>query len=200
MSSVFDVADADPSPFVQFRRWFDEASAVMSEREAIALATATPEGRPSVRMVLLRHMDDHSFGWFTHYSSRKGGELLTNPHAALLWYCAPLGRQIRIEGSVALASPDASDAYFASRPRGHQLGAHASHQSDALSSRDDLVAEVAAADERFAGRDVPRPAQWGGFVLTPRAFEFWQAGADRLHDRVVYRPASTGWHRERLYP
>lgn len=200
MNTPLDVSTVDPSPFVQFRRWFDDARPVMAEREAIALATATPEGLPSVRMVLLRHFDDTSFGWYTHYTSRKGRELLANPHAALLWYCAALGRQIRIEGTVSPATSADSDRYFASRPRGHQLGALASRQSEVLASRDELVAAVDEATQRFDGVAVPRPASWGGFVLTPTLFEFWQAGDDRLHDRVVYRPANDGWLRERRAP
>ena len=195
-----DVADTDVSPFVQFRRWFDDASSEMREREAIALVTATRDARPSVRMVLLRHVGEDGFGWFSNYGSRKGRELEENPHAALLWYCEPLGRQIRIEGTVARMDADASDAYFASRPRGHQIGAHASEQSTTLESRAQLEERLVRVERDFAAVEVTRPEDWGGFVLTPDYFEFWQHRRDRLHDRIVYRPVGDRWRRERLSP
>jgi pyridoxamine 5'-phosphate oxidase len=195
-----DVADVNPNPFVQFEVWFAEALDEMADREAVALVTATPEGRPSARMVLLRHRDRTSFGWYTNYESRKGRELAENHHAALLWYCEPLGRQIRIEGPVEKMTAAESDAYFAARPRGSQLGAHASHQSEPLESRAELEARVAEFARQFEGREVPRPGDWGGFRLTPRRFEFWQHRDDRLHDRVVYLPDGSLWRRERQSP
>jgi pyridoxamine 5'-phosphate oxidase len=196
----FDVADCDPDPFVQFRHWYDEASLEMPDRETVALVTSTPEGQPSARMVLLRHIDDHSFGWYTNYESRKGRELLANPHGALLWYCERLGRQIRIEGGVEKMSTAESDAYFAARPRGHQLGAHASAQSAPIDSRQFLELRVQEVEREFEGRDVPRPSNWGGFRLTPTFFEFWQHRLDRLHDRVVYSPDGRVWTRQRHSP
>lgn len=195
-----DVIDTDPNPFVQFRRWFDEALVEMREREAITLMSATSDGHPSGRMVLLRHVDEESFGWFTNYESRKGTELLANPHAAILWYCEPLGRQIRIEGDVTPMSAQLSDAYFSSRPRGHQIGAHASHQSRPLTSRAELEEAVVAVEAAFLGNDIPRPANWGGFLLVPELFEFWQHRSDRLHDRVIYQREDQGWRRERWSP
>jgi pyridoxamine 5'-phosphate oxidase len=195
-----DVTDVDPNPFAQFQLWFAEALGEMAEREAVALVTATPDGLPSARMVLLRHHDDTSFGWYTNYDSRKGHELAENPHAALLWYCEPLGRQIRIEGPVEKMSTSASDAYFAGRPRGSQLGARASHQSQPLASRAELEERVVEIDHQYEGREVPRPQNWGGYRLTPNRFEFWQHRDDRLHDRVVYLPDGPSWHRERLSP
>ena len=195
-----DVADTDEDPVAQFRRWFDEALPEMREREAIALVTATRDARPSARMVLLRHVDEDGFGWFSNYGSRKGRELEENPRAALLWYCEPLGRQVRIEGRVARMDADASDAYFASRPRGHQIGAHASEQSTTLESRDQLEQRLARVEADFTGVEVTRPEDWGGFLLTPDYFEFWQHRRDRLHDRVVYRPVGGQWRRERLSP
>jgi pyridoxamine 5'-phosphate oxidase len=195
-----DVSDVDANPFAQFQLWFTEALGEMAEREAIALVTATPDGAPSARMVLLRHHDGTSFGWYSNYDSRKGRELAANPRAALLWYCEPLGRQIRIEGSVERMTGAESDAYFARRPRGSQLGAHASHQSEPIASRSVLEESVAAFAAEFEGRNVPRPENWGGFRLAPDRFEFWQHRDDRLHDRVVYLPEGPLWRRERQSP
>jgi pyridoxamine 5'-phosphate oxidase len=197
---ALDVADCDPSPFVQFRQWFDEALGLVHEREAITLVTATSDARPSARMVLLRHVDETSFGWFTNYESRKGRELEENPHAAILWYCEPLGRQVRVEGVVSKMSAASSDRYFASRPRGHQIGAHASRQSETLRTRSDLEDRVADLTNAFEGVEIERPENWGGYLLTPSLFEFWQHRQDRLHDRVLYELAAGQWRRERLYP
>jgi pyridoxamine 5'-phosphate oxidase len=195
-----DIATTDPNPFIQFDRWFDDARSEMLEPEAIALATSSATGIPSVRMVLMRWHDGASFGWYTNYESRKGEELFSNPHAAILWYCEPLGRQIRIEGTVAEMSPGDSDAYFSRRPRGSQLGARASHQSQVLGTREELERRVAEIDEEFAGRDVERPDYWGGFRLTPSRFEFWQHRDSRLHDRVAYLAEGSSWVRVRLSP
>jgi pyridoxamine 5'-phosphate oxidase len=151
-------------------------------------------------MVLLRHVDDHSVGWFTNYDSRKGRQLDDNPFAAILWYCEPRGRQVRMEGAVEKMTAAESDAYFATRARGSQLGAHASAQSSVIAGREELERLVRAFDAEFAGRDVPRPAFWGGLRLTPNRFEFWQHREDRLHDRIVYLPIADGWSLERQAP
>jgi pyridoxamine 5'-phosphate oxidase len=195
-----NVEDCDPSPFVQFGTWFDEAKDLMADRQAIALVTSTTDGHPSARMVLLRSVDDQGFGWYTNYESRKGHELAANPHSALLWYNEHQGRQIRIEGTVAPMTGPESDAYFESRARGHQIGAQASRQSETLASRQELEDRVSSLEANYAGRDVPRPDYWGGFRLTPSAFEFWQHRDDRLHDRVAYCLADGTWSRERLSP
>lgn len=195
-----DVSDVDSDPVRQFHAWFDEARAVMREPEAIALATSSAEGEIHQRMVLLRHVGADGFGWFTNYDSTKGRDLAQNPRAALLWYCEPLGRQVRIEGDVVTMTSSQSDEYFASRPRGHQIGAHASRQSERLASRHELEERVRELTEQWEGREVPRPNNWGGYLLVPRRFEFWQHRTDRLHDRVIYSPAAGGWERFRTSP
>jgi pyridoxamine 5'-phosphate oxidase len=185
---------------VQLRRWYDEAQGVMLERDAVSVATSTPDGRPSTRRVLLRHVDDTCVGWYTNYESRKGRELERNPYASILWYCEPLGRQVRLEGAVEKMTAAESDRYFATRARGSQLGAHASAQSSVIASRAELEARVRTFDAEFHGRDVPRPEFWGGYRLTPTRFEFWQHREDRLHDRVVYDASTNGWTLSRHAP
>ena len=151
-------------------------------------------------MVLLKSWGEDGFVFHTNYDSRKGRELAENPHAALLFYWEPLGRQVRIEGAVDAPRGEESDAYFATRPRGGQIGAHASHQSEVVGSRAVLDAEVSARGGRFAGREVPRPPWWGGVRVRPEAFEFWQNRDDRLHDRLRYEPGPGGWSMARLQP
>jgi pyridoxamine 5'-phosphate oxidase len=194
--------DVDPSPFVQFRRWFDEAAAEgVRAPEAAAVATATADGAPSVRMVLVKQADESGFVFFSNYESRKGDELAANPHGALLFYWDALGRQVRIEGPVTRTSAEESAAYVRSRARGSQLSALASQQSRPIESRAALerrVAELAALHE---GEELPLPGAWGGYRLTPEVFEFWQHREDRLHDRLHYRKDSDGrWALERLSP
>ena len=191
----------DPDPFAQFEAWWSEAVVVVREPEAICLATADASGQPRARMVLLRGRDERGFCVYTNYLSRKGEDLAENPRASLLWYIEPLGRQVRIEGTVEQVSAAESDAYFADRPRGHQLGAHASRQSQPIADRAALEAAVVEAEERFAGIEVPRPEHWGGYRIVPTAFEFWQHREDRIHDRVLYTSASGGgWDRRRHQP
>jgi pyridoxamine-phosphate oxidase len=196
----FDVVDADVDPFAQWRRWYEEGSREVREPEAIAVSTANLQGRISSRMVLLRTADEHGFVWFTNYNSHKGHDLTENPRAAILWYCEPLGRQVRIEGPVVRVSAEESDEYFNSRPRGHQIGAHASNQSEPLASRQELEERVRSLEAEFDGREIPRPAHWGGFRLTPEHFEFWQHRKDRLHDRVLYDQVNGAWSLARYAP
>ncbi|HEX3841727.1 MAG TPA: pyridoxamine 5'-phosphate oxidase [Acidimicrobiales bacterium] len=191
---------ADPDPFIQFGRWYEEAGAVVLYPEAMAVATADRQGRPSVRMVLLKGWDPEGFVFFTNLDSRKGNELADNPEASLLFYWEPLGRQVRIEGPVEPISDVDSDNYFRTRPRGGQIGARASRQSRTIEDREALDREVKRLESEFAGAEVPRPPWWGGLRVQPRSFEFWQNREDRLHDRLRYTPALSGWKMERLQP
>jgi pyridoxamine 5'-phosphate oxidase len=189
----------DGDPLRQFSRWFDEAAAAgVAMPEAMALATATRDGRPSVRMVLLKGFDERGFAFYTGYESRKGRELAENPRAALLFHWP--GRQARIEGPVERLPAEESDAYFASRPRGSRLSAIASRQSEVISRREELEGRVAELEKRFAGTEPPRPDRWGGYRLVPETYELWQHRDDRLHDRLRYRRDGDGWLLERLSP
>ena len=200
-SHGLDSGDLDPDPIVQFGRWYaDAVSAGVYEPNAMLLSTVTPEGEPSSRYVLLRGADASGFRFFSHLQSPKGVDLAANPRAALTFGWLPLHRQVRVTG-VATPLPEAdNDAYFASRPRGSQVGAWASRQSSPLADRAALEAEVAEAERRFDGRDVPRPPGWGGWVVAPETVEFWQGRRSRLHDRLRYRRGSDGWLIERLAP
>jgi pyridoxamine 5'-phosphate oxidase len=196
-------ADLAADPLEQFRRWFDEAAATLGVPEAMALATAAPDASPSVRMVLLKGFDERGLVFYTHYVSRKGRELEANPQAALLFHWSPLGRQVRVEGSVARLPDEESDVYFATRPRGAQVGALASRQSDPLGSRVELRERLAEVERDLGGGAVARPPTWGGYRVRPDRWEFWQHRASRLHDRFRYEhdPGGGGaWRIDRLFP
>jgi len=193
--------DMHPDPVAQFEVWFDQARmAVPRDPNAMALATAAADGSPSVRMVLLKGVRDGRFLFFTSYESRKGRDLAANPRASLLFYWPELERQVRIAGTVTMLPREESAAYFATRPRGSQIGAWASHQSSVLGSRDELEQQAQRAEAEFAGHDVSLPPWWGGYALTAAEFEFWQGRSDRLHDRIHYIRTADRWRIERLSP
>jgi pyridoxamine 5'-phosphate oxidase len=194
--------DVDPDPLRQFTTWFDEARAAgVFEPEAMALATAAPEGAPSARMVLLKGFDERGFVFFTNYDSRKSRELEANPQAALLFHWKEIGRQVRIEGSVERVPAEETAAYVRTRSRASQLGALASPQSREIGSREELEALVEEVERRYRGGELPIPASWGGFRLDPRVYELWQHGEARLHDRLQYRrEPGGGWALNRLAP
>jgi pyridoxamine 5'-phosphate oxidase len=190
----------DSDPITQFRAWLEEARTASPNAESMTLATSTPDGVPSVRVVLLRGLDERGFSFFTNRSSRKGRELASNPRAALVFHWWDLGRQVRVEGMVEEVAAQESEAYWQTRPRESQLAAWASPQSEPLRDRSALDAAVAEAARRFAGEDVPLPPFWGGYRVVPAVIEFWLHRDDRLHDRVRYTRSDGGWLRERLAP
>lgn len=194
--------DVDADPFRQFSKWFDQAKkAGLIEPNAMALATATPDGRPSLRMVLLKGAEPNGFVFFTDYRSRKGQELTANPNAALCLWWDVLQRQVRIEGTVSRISAAESLKYFSTRPYGSQVGAWASFQSSVLMARDVLEREVAAFLKKYPeGTEVPLPHHWGGFRLVPESIEFWQGRQSRLHDRILYTRTDSAWTIGRLSP
>ncbi|MFT5144493.1 MAG: pyridoxamine 5'-phosphate oxidase [Rhodothermales bacterium] len=188
-------------PFELFQEWFADAEGSgLVHPEAMALATASPEGAPSVRIVLLKELDDAGFVFYTNHESRKGGELLANPKASVVFHWASLERQVRVEGVVEPVSREQATVYFHSRPRGSQIGAWASRQSRDLAARTDLEARVQEFTQKFEGGDVPLPDFWGGFRIRPARIEFWQGRTSRLHDRLVFEATDYGWVTRRLYP
>ena len=198
-----DEATAEPTPLPLFKRWYHDAiAAKVPEPEAMTLATATRDGVPSVRIVLLRGVDERGFTFFTNYQSRKGEELSANPRAALVLHWAAWQRQVRIEGIVEKVSALESDAYFQKRPFGHRLGAMLSPQSRVIASRTLLEERMEQLIKEYEGKDVPRPAHWGGYRVVPYSIEFWQGRPNRVHDRIRYRRAEgvSSWIVERLAP
>ena len=194
-------AAADQDPIDLFGEWFDAATeAGIYLPEAMTLATATADGHPSARMVLLKGYDARGFVFFTNYTSRKASELIANPHAALVLHWPVLQRQVRIEGTVEKITPEESYAYFSTRPRGSRIGAWASKQSTVLEERQALEERVKRYEQQFDGEDVPLPPFWGGFRVAPSTIEFWQGRASRLHDRLVFTREEDAWTTVRLYP
>jgi pyridoxamine 5'-phosphate oxidase len=194
--------DLDPDPIQQFGRWLQEAEqAKIAQPEAMTLATADRHNRPAARIVLLRGVDERGFVFFTNYESRKGQDLRDNAKAALVFWWQPLSRQVRVEGTVELVEALESDHYFARRPRGHQLSAHASFQSRVIQDRLSLEEQVERVTHQFTKQTVPRPEYWGGYRVVPEVLEFWQEGEHRIHDRLRYRRDDRGkWGLERLAP
>ena len=195
--------DVDPDPVAQFSRWFEEAKAAQVPlAEGMTVATATKEGDVFARICLLKSFDRRGFVFFTNYNSRKAGELHENPRAALVFWWAALERQVRIEGAVCRTTEEESNEYFATRPRGSQIGAWASEQSKVIAGRGDLDARAKELSETYKDRPIPRPPHWGGYRVIPISFEFWQGRPDRLHDRFTYRLRTDrkDWVIERLSP
>jgi|ERR1041385_275044 pyridoxamine 5'-phosphate oxidase len=202
MNTILDEQSVLRNPIEQFKAWFDEANAAnLPMPNAMTLATSTRDGRPSARIVLLKHADDRGFVFYTNFNSRKGRELSSNPFAALVFYWNGSGRQVRIEGSVKKVSEEESDSYFHTRPRESQVSAAVSHQSEVITGRGELERQWNEYQQQLANRPVPRPPHWGGYCLKPTSFEFWQNRESRLHDRILYEIQSNGsWKISRLAP
>jgi pyridoxamine 5'-phosphate oxidase len=193
--------DLDPDPVCQFKKWFENAANLHAgDAAAMALATASAQGLPSVRMVLLKSFGTDGFIFATSYGGRKAREILENPHASVLFFWEDLEQQIRIEGTIGRTLPEVSDSIFEERPLGSRIAALTSRQSDPIASRDELELAYAANVARYDGSSPKRPESWGGYVLTPERFEFWQGGVNRLHDRFEYRRVGDAWKIARLQP
>jgi len=194
-------ADIDQNPFTQFGKWFKEAlEAQLPEPNVMTLATADHSGKPSARILLLKGFDENGFVFYTNYASQKGRELQENPQAAMVFFWAELERQVRIEGTIVKVSPEESTSYFHSRPAGSQIGALASPQSTVIPNREILENRVQELTDAYADKQVPRPENWGGYVLRPTHIEFWQGRSSRLHDRIAYSSINGEWKIDRLAP
>lgn len=199
--SGFEESDVATDPLEQFREWFEEAlDAGLHEPNAMTIATSTSDGRPSARIVLLKGYDERGFVFYTNYEGRKARELEANPSCTLAFYWGELERQIRIEGRAARVPDKESDAYFASRPRGSQLGAWTSEQSRTVESRGRLEERLRSLEAEYEGREIPRPPFWGGYRVQPESLEFWQGRENRLHDRLLYARSDGEWKIQRLQP
>lgn len=197
----FENLGAREAPFEQLELWLTEAiEKKLNDPNAMVLSTSTPDGRPSSRVVLLKGFDEAGFIFYTNYDSRKGAELAANPRAALLFYWPETGKQVRIEGTVRKVPAELSDAYFASRPRASRIGAAASPQSSVIEDRSRLEERFAKLEKEFEGKEIERPANWGGYIVEPDVFEFWQGRESRLHDRLQYTRTASGWDVRRLAP
>jgi pyridoxamine 5'-phosphate oxidase len=200
-SAVLSEQDIDQNPIVQFKIWFQQAlDAKLYEPNVMTLATATANGIPSARIVLLKGFDEQGFVFYTNYDSHKGRELQENPRAALVFFWAELERQVRIEGEVCKVAPEVSTEYFHSRPHGSQIGAMVSPQSQVIKSRDELENHIVILKEKYANQVVPRPDHWGGYIVKPTNMEFWQGRPSRLHDRIRYKFVDGSWIIDRLAP
>lgn len=200
-SAELSEQDIDQNPIHQFNLWFKQAlDSKLYEPNVMTLATATPNGIPSARIVLLKGFDENGFTFYTNYESHKGRELAENPHAALVFFWAELERQVRVEGVVAKVDPEVSTAYFHSRPKGSQIGAMVSPQSKVIASRQELEQHINTLTDQYMDELVPRPAHWGGYVVKPTVIEFWQGRPSRLHDRIRYKLMDGNWIIDRLAP
>lgn len=196
-----DEKDADKDPFKQFEKWYKDASdAEVAQPHALTLSTVDPSGRPSSRILYLRHFSNEGFIFYTNYHSKKGKDIEQNPFAAMNFFWSELERQVRVEGELKKISEKKSDAYFSSRPRESQLGAWVSQQSTLLKSREEMEEKFKELENKYEGKTVPRPPHWGGYILVPVLFEFWQGRPGRLHDRLRYCLDNNKWKIERLFP
>jgi len=201
MTQGLDEKTIDRDPIKQFQTWLSDAFvAKLPLPEAMTLATSTPDGKPSARMVLLKQVDHEGFVFYTNYNSAKSRQLDANPYAALVFYWAQLDRQVRVEGSISKTSAEESEAYFATRPRESQIGAWASEQSEAIASRAVLEERAVELEKEYADREVDRPEHWGGYRVKPERIEFWKSRIGRLHDRILYQREGDSWSITRLAP